>query len=665
MAIEVSGNVAASQQNLDFYIHKWPGLLNVGNMPQSIEDDELTIAQNVYGSLIGGLYGRKGMENRGSVLPGGVTIVSNLFRFEQQTINGVSQSPSIVTTMAQSGGNLYAGVPGDTSYVQVGGANPLGSGAFKWSARKVFDADHLQSAPPIPVLAKVTGGTLAAGTYTYEITVTNGTGETLPSYSAAITLSAGDHAANLRSISVTWTGVSPYPAAVPGATHYNVYGRVGGSLGLMSDGTAIPAATTTYTDTGSGTVGVAPPVTNTAGVAASDVMIIATGVGGPYIWDGYQVYVPAAYTTNCPAARWVELVNNIVFFGGLPSQPNLLVGMQLGHCETLATAAANNFAMSYPITGLGIVGAGATAGLVAGMVQGLAVVYGTGIANFYEQDVPQQDGVVTGYAMISIDGIVYFLGRDDFYGFDGNNVVPIGTKVRPYILNDPLFTNAWDVPMGGSRQLTWLMYYNKRIYMFFDSTNVGYPNAGLVWDMNLRGWTTYTGPTLNCGCLLNASTDGSPMQAIVGNAVSGQIYNFDVYNGTVHNVDDAGTAINVLVQTKFFKIGQPGTQKRLMTLQPELFTETYSASILASPDYGLPTAAAIAGGTAPGQAVWDTAQWDVAYWVGGFLNFTNPRTDFDIYFEALAVGIQSTVIQAPYWFAGCSGRISQQTRKNN
>ena len=662
MAVEVSGNVARGQQELDFYIHRWPGLLNVGNMPQSIEDDELTIAQNVYGSLIGGLYGRKGMGNRGTALPGGVSIVSNLFRFEQQTINGVSQSPSLVTTMAQSGGNLYRGLSTDTSYQQVGGSNVLGASAHKWSAVKVFDPDHTVSSPPIPVLTKVhAGSTLTAGTYTYEITTVTAAGESLPSFSASITLSAGDIAGGFREIMVDWTGVSPYPAVLPGATHYNVYGRVGGSLGLMSDGTNIVAATTTYTDTGAGTVGVAPPVTNTAGVAASDVMVIATGVGGPYIWDGYQVYTPAAYTTNCPAARWVEIVNNILFFAG-PFQPNLVVGMALGHPETLATGAQNNFAMSYPVTGLGVVGAGATAGLVAGMVQGLAVVYGTGLQNFYEQDIPQQDGVVTGYAMISVDGIVYFLGRDDFYGFDGNNVIPLGTKVRPYILNDPLFTNSWDVPMAGSRQLTWLMYYNKRIYMFYDSTNVGNCNAGLVWDMNLHGWTTYTGPTLNCGALLNASSDGAPMAAIVGNALSGQIYNFDVYNGTAHNVDDAGTAINVLMQTKFFKLGQPGTQKRLLVLQPELFTETYSAAMLASPDYGAPSAAAITGGTAPGQYVWDTALWDVAYWVGGFLVFRNPRQDFDIFFEAMAVGMQSTVVQAPYWIAGFSGRISQQTR---
>jgi hypothetical protein len=531
------------QQELDFLVSDFHGLLNVAAMPQSIGDEDLTICQNYYGSLYGGVYQRKGQANRGAALPAPpFARIDGLFRFEQLVINGAVQSPSFVRTLVQCGGNLYTGNATDTTYSQVGANNVLGSGAFRWSACKVFDPDHA-------------GG-------------------------------------------------------------------------------------------------------------ASDVMVICTGVGGPYLYDGSTVTVPAAWSANAPAARWCQLVNNILFFAGLPSQPNLIVGMALGHPETLAIGAQNNFTTSYPITGLTTLGAGATAGLVAGMVQGLAVVYGTGLANFYEQDVPAQDGPVSGYALVAVDGITYFLGRDDFYAFDGNNVVPLGLKVRPYILNDGLFTNPWDIPMSGPRTTTWLMYYNKRLYLWYDSGGGGHANVALVWDMNLHGWTTFTGPTNACGALLNASTDSSPLQCIVGSGTAAQISNFDVYNGAAHNVDDNGVAINALMQTKFYKVGQPGTQKRLLRVYPELFTETFNGSVLATANY-LSGPTIIGGVSVPSSGpLWDVALWDVALWGAGVLVFVEPRiepSDANEFFEAIALGMQSTVVQAPHWVQAFDGRFSQQT----
>jgi hypothetical protein len=641
-----------SQKEFDFYISGFSELLVVNSMPQSIPDSAAIVAQNVYGSQEGGLYMRKGIATRGSVLEAS-SLIKGLFRFEQQTVNGTPQNPSIVKLLAEVGTTNIAG--GDLWNVdtntQIGASNVLGAAAQPWSAQEVYDSDHTLPTASAPTNSAPTGGgSLAAGTYLVSQTWLNGAGETLRSTDISIVIGLNQETTITQSAPPT------------GAISWNVYASTtNGNRASETAQNVSPIAVGTTTFLFSALIaGTAPPASDTA-IAASDVLVICTGSGGPYVYDGSTVYVPAAWTTNCPAARWCQVVNNILFFGGIASQPNLVVGMALGHPETLATAGMNNFTFSHQVQGLAIFGAGATAGLVVGLTQGIAVVYGTGLQNFYEQEVPSYDGVAAGRTMITVDGYVYFLGRDDIYMFDGTAIQPMGQKVRPYILNDPLFDNQWDIPMSGSRPLSWAMYYNRRIYFWYDTGNVGHPNCALVWDMNLHGWTTLVGESLNAACLLDASSDGAPLACVVGGSTTAQCYNFDVYNGTGHNVDDAGTGIAVQVSTKYFKVGQPGTDKRLMRAYIELFLESFAGVILINTDYGAQsTSKVVASATLTG-AIWDVSDWDESSWSAGFLQFVNPRTDFEVKFEALSLGVFSNAVMAPFWLQGFSGRAIQET----
>ncbi len=655
MAIQTFA-VQEGQTTRDAYIAGFRGLLNVNSMPQSVSDDDLTIAQNMYGSIEGGLYLRSGIAARGSLLEA-TSQIKGLFRFEQQVISGVVQNPSVVKLLAHvgasnaSGGDLWD-VDGNT---QIGATNVLGASALPWSAQAVFDGDHTLPTPGPPTNdAPVSGGSLAAGTYLVSVTWSNAAGETLRSTDITIV------------VTINQKTTIHQPASVPvGATFWTPYASTtnGNRASETAQSAPIAIGTTTFVFS-TLAAGAAFPTTNGA-IAPSDVLVIATGSGGPYVYDGSIVYVPAAWTANCPSARWCQVVNNILFFGGIPSQPNLVVGMALGHPETLATAAQNDFTFSHQVQGLAIFGAGASAGLVVGLTQGIAVVYGTGLQNFYEQEVPNADGVAAGRTMVSVEGYVYFLGRDDIYVFDGSSLQGIGLKVRPYILNSALFTQPWDVPMNGNRGLSWAMYYNRRIYFWYDTGNVGYPNCALVWDMNMRGWTTYIHTAafgLNAGCLLDAASDGSPLAAVLGGSTTAQCYNFDVYNGTGHNVDDAGTAINGIALSKYFKVGQPETDKRLLRMYPEFFSELMSVLVLADTDYGSSSQASVVNGLPQNAAIWDTSKWDQATWGAGFLTFVHPRTtDFDLAFEALAVGFQSNVVQAPMWWQGTAIRWVQGT----
>jgi hypothetical protein len=93
-----------------------------------------------------------------------------------------------------------------------------------------------------------TGGTLTAATYAYKVTATTAAGQTNASNaSTGIVVASG----TTNTVTVNWV-------AVTGATGYKIYGRTGGTFGLI----ATVGLVTTYADTGSPAPGAAAPTVN-------------------------------------------------------------------------------------------------------------------------------------------------------------------------------------------------------------------------------------------------------------------------------------------------------------------------------------------------------------------------------------------------------------------
>jgi prepilin-type N-terminal cleavage/methylation domain-containing protein len=100
------------------------------------------------------------------------------------------------------------------------------------TAGKIFGA----ASAPAPSLASAsTGGTLASGTYSYDVTAVLSGGAEVPGTVASTTIASG----LTNKVTVSWS-------AYTGATSYNVYGRDGGGLRLLKNVTA----GTSYVDTG-------------------------------------------------------------------------------------------------------------------------------------------------------------------------------------------------------------------------------------------------------------------------------------------------------------------------------------------------------------------------------------------------------------------------------
>jgi hypothetical protein len=131
------------------------------------------------------------------------------------------------------------------------------------------------------------GGSLATGTYSYQVTAVNANGETtaLPAITVMVT-SAG----SMGSVSLSWTPTAD-------GAKYNVYGRVSGSIGKLGQvGPFDPDNLPSYVDTGTPAPGAAPPVSNTTG---------GPGAYGNLAIINYQPWL-AVVEDSCSSWGWSE-----------------------------------------------------------------------------------------------------------------------------------------------------------------------------------------------------------------------------------------------------------------------------------------------------------------------------------------------------------------------
>ena len=429
----------------------------------------------------------------------------------------------------------------------------------------------------------------------------------------------------------------------------------------------------------------------------TDCMVICTGVGGPYIYDGTNLYTPVGWS-QATGASWCAAVNGILWFGGIPAFPNQIFGTGDGITASMESLPAyRNFALSAPATGLCAIGTGANAILAIGRNTGLSLLYGTGPSTFYLQDIPFPDGVTAGRSMVSGSGVLYFLGHMAFYSFDGTST-PLRTsdKIEPWILNDAL-ASVGGYPMTGNWNLSWATLYSNRIHLGYCANAATVPNTVLCLDLVTKGWTVLTPtPGLSSMILFDAPSDPNPYMAYVGSATTGQAYVWDYQallptgNGLVWDVGvwdrntwasnvpavlaaaspvyDGSTPVLAQVQSKFFKIGKPGTNKNLMRFYPEFLVSSspFSVPFTVSTDYGNTTTTTIVQQPAGGSAlVWDVGSWDVNAWGGAaYTGFNAPasRIDMDIAGEAFALGFQMQSALSPFIYAGGSGSYSQRGR---
>ena len=173
--------------------------------------------------------------------------------------------------------------------------------------------------------------------------------------------------------------------------------------------------------------------------------------------------------------------------------------------------------------------------------------------------------------------------------------------------------------------------------------------------------------------LLDAPTDPNPYVAYVGSATTGQAYQWDYLgafvNGQAPNVMDGSTPVLAWAQSKYFKVGVPGTNKTLTRFYPEFFVSStpFAIPFTFSADYGNLTTAVVVdnAGALAAAGIWDQSNWDVALWgASGYAAFNAPasRIDTDIQFEAMSFGVNMATALPPWIWAGGTGVYNQRGR---
>jgi hypothetical protein len=400
----------------------------------------------------------------------------------------------------------------------------------------------------------------------------------------------------------------------------------------------------------------------------TDVIVLCTGVNGPYVYDGTNLYTPAGWSA-ASGASWCTLVNGVIWFGGIPATPNQIFGTgtgQSGDASMETLPAQRNFVFSGPVMGLSALGTGATAALVVGLNEGISVLSGTGYSNYYLQDIPMSDGVTAGRTMQFYNGVMYWLGHNAVWAFDGQDPPQrISDKIEPWILNDAFIPGY---PITTNNGLTpWIEIYNNKLHLGYCSgTGITVPNTVLVFDLVVGGWTVLqTSPGLYCMALLDAPGDPNPSAPVVGSSTSAVVYNWDVEPVAGSDATDAGTTIITQFQTKYFKLGLPGTTKMLLRAYPELFLSgPLAATFIVSTDYGNNAYSNIVGVNYTSGSLWDVADWDVGLWGSGQAfnpyGFPLSRIDYQVEAESFSFGLTTVGSSAPWIFQGFTGSYSQK-----
>ena len=161
-------------------------------------------------------------------------------------------------------------------------------------------------APTTPTATPaITGGSLAAGAYSYKITAYNSYGETVGSTAATGTVASGV----AGTVSLSWT-------AVTGALGYRIYGRTTGGEQLLGS-QLVAGSVTPFLDTGAVTpFGALPTVNTSAGVTGVGYAAPNMGVVGNENGISLEVYsyaiINGVQPVDKPFYRWVfPLVTNL------------------------------------------------------------------------------------------------------------------------------------------------------------------------------------------------------------------------------------------------------------------------------------------------------------------------------------------------------------------
>jgi hypothetical protein len=221
----------------------------------------------------------------------------------------------------------------------------LGPGQYGDNTAIAITSNNLTTPTGLALTSAITGGMLTPNTYSYQVSAVSTAGETLATSVVTIVIAAGT---DTNTVTLTWNPVL-------GATGYNVYGRVAGTIGLL---TTVGGATTTFTDTGAVTPSAQMPITSPADLPPANpfftVTVYNTAVSSTYPVESWTCSLtnntsPSGMQTELeqainPFSQYIQVTSNVPSLMTVPTVESVAV-------MNMAGGAAGNLPTTYEVAG--------------------------------------------------------------------------------------------------------------------------------------------------------------------------------------------------------------------------------------------------------------------------------------------------------------------------
>jgi len=216
-----------------------------------------------------------------------------------------------------------------------------GPGAYGDAVGISITSNNLETPTGLMATSYPTGGFLSASTYSYQVSALSGAGETLATNIVTIVIASGT---TTNEVVLTWNPVI-------GATGYDVYGRVAGTIGLLA---TVGGATTTFTDTGAIMPSLTKfPILSAAGLAPPNpffsVNVFNTAQSSTYAVENFNCSLTDMTDTTGleaeleqrinPFSQWIQVTSNVPSLLTVPTVESVpLMTMAGGYAGTLPTS---------------------------------------------------------------------------------------------------------------------------------------------------------------------------------------------------------------------------------------------------------------------------------------------------------------------------------------
>ncbi len=291
----------------------------------------------------------------------------------------------------------------------------------------------------------------------------------------------------------------------------------------------------------------------------NDLISSPGGGGGVYLWQNSTTTAPAALTNAPTQVNWIFVSHNIVMTLGAGGVGNRIKGSDVGDA-TNWTVGPDSYAYQDDIEGIGTLISQARAkdiDLIYTEQEVLVLRFVDKPDIWRVEDLMANDGIIAPKARTRINDMVFWMGRYDFYSYDGYTASPLpNNTVREYIFDNLNYTQRWKifaepnpasdevifwVPLGEENEPKTYIIYNYKEQHF---TLGSWPRTAAEEPTHLIAATPY---------LINATSE----------SVAGKIYKHEL------GVNDDTVALSAYAETNYVQIGEGDNTMDIVRIVPD------------------------------------------------------------------------------------------------